>query len=244
MMKQSGNNPHRREKLQKAVYWLVLLSFAAAIIYCAARIPGAPARDEGQDVLTKAEYAFTLLQAVLGLAGLFLPAILAKSIEFRIPRGLYFTYVIFLYGSMFLGEIRHFYYTVPHWDTLLHGCSGLMLGALGFCVVSQLNKNERVRLDLSPGFEALFAFCFALALGALWEICEFTIDGVFGVNMQKFQLRSGIQLVGRSALADTMKDLIVDTIGSGVMSLLGYYSLKRRKGWVRELFSSKKGPKS
>ena len=33
---------------------------------------------------------------------------------------------------------------------------------------------------------------------------------------------------------------IVDCAGAGVMSLIGYYSLKRRKGWIRELFSGKR----
>ena len=37
------------------------------------------------------------------------------------------------------------------------------------------------------------------------------------------------------ALADTMKDLIVDTIGAAVMSVIGYVSLKYQKGWVEKL---------
>ncbi|MEA5039179.1 MAG: hypothetical protein VB086_05000 [Clostridiaceae bacterium] len=243
-MKADTDRLSLREKLRRAVYWLVVLSFAAAIIYCIIRIPGAPAHESDDGGQTKADYIMTLVQAVLGLVGLFLPAMLAKRIQFYIPPGLYFTYVIFLYCSMFLGEMRQFYYTVPHWDTLLHGCSGLMLGALGFCVVSQLNQNENVRLSLSPGFEALFAFCFALSLGAIWEICEFTVDGVFGVNMQKFALQDGTLLIGRAALRDTMKDLIVDCGGAGIMSLLGYVSLRYRKGWFRDLFGGKKVPRA
>ena len=34
---------------------------------------------------------------------------------------------------------------------------------------------------------------------------------------------------------DTMKDLIVDTIGAAVMSVGGYISLKHKKGWVEKL---------
>ena len=229
----------RREKLGRFVFWVVLFSFAAAMVYCVIRIPGAPAHDEAGQLRTKADYFLMLLEAAIGLLGLFLPDMLARRIQFHIPSGLYFCYVLFLYGSMFLGEVRHFYYTVPHWDTILHGFSGLMIGALGFCVVSQLNKSDRVRMALSPGFVALFAFCFAAMVGALWEICEFSIDGVFGLNMQKFALEDGTQLVGRRAVSDTMKDLIVDCVGAGIMSLAGYLSLKYRKGWARELFLSR-----
>ena len=53
--------------------------------------------------------------------------------------------------------------------------------------------------------------------------------------MQKFGLEDGTPFLGRLALADTMKDLIVDTIGAAVMSVIGYVSLKYQKGWVEKL---------
>ena len=69
-------------------------------------------------------------------------------------------------------------------------------------------------MNLSPVFIAVFAFCFALALGAVWEIYEFTMDSVFGTNMQKYMLDNGTALIGQAALQDTMKDIIVDAIGA------------------------------
>lgn len=39
-------------------------------------------------------------------------------------------------------------------------------------------------------------------------------------------------LFGRAALIDTMEDLIVDSIGAFVMCLIGYISLKYKKGWI------------
>ena len=53
--------------------------------------------------------------------------------------------------------------------------------------------------------------------------------------MQKFALENGTQLVGRAALADTMEDLIVDCIGAFTMSIIGYISLKHKKGWIEKL---------
>lgn len=79
------------------------------------------------------------------------------------------------------------------------------------------------------------AFCFALAMGAVWEIYEFTMDSVFGTNMQKYMLDNGTALIGQAALQDTMKDIIVDAIGALVMSTIGYISLKYKKGWVEKL---------
>ena len=104
-----------------------------------------------------------------------------------------------------------------------------MLGALGFSVVNFLNKTDRVPMNLSPLFVVVLPFCFALALGVVWEIYEFTADALLHTNMQKFALESGEPLVGRNALMDTMKDLIVDTLGALVMSIIGYVSLKHKK---------------
>lgn len=131
--------------------------------------------------------------------------------------------------------MRSFYYAVPYWDTILHTMSGAMLGALGFSMIAIFNNAERIPLNLSPVFIAVFAFCFALAMGAVWEIYEFTMDSVFGTNMQKYMLDNGTALIGQAALQDTMKDIIVDAIGALVMSTIGYISLKYKKGWVEKL---------
>lgn len=57
--------------------------------------------------------------------------------------------------------------------------------------------------------------------------------------MQKFALENGTNLVGRMALMDTMKDLIVDSIGALVISIIGYISLKYKKGWFDKLMITK-----
>ena len=89
-----------------------------------------------------------------------------------------------------------------------------MIGALGFSIVTLLNKTEEVPMNLSPLFVALFSFCFAVTLGVVWEFYEFTFDGLLGLNMQKFALENGTQLIGRAALTDTMIDLFVDAVGA------------------------------
>ena len=86
---------------------------------------------------------------------------------------------------------------------VLHALSGAMLGALGFSVLTFLNKTEGIPVSMSPAFVALFTFCFALAL-----------DALFQTNMQKYALEGGEALAGQAALQDTMGDLIVDFIGA------------------------------
>lgn len=106
---------------------------------------------------------------------------------------------------------------------MLHTTSGFVLGIVGFMFVYLLNKNYDTNVTLSPFFIALFAFCFAVMIGALWEIYEFGMDRIVGFNMQKFRGP------GQDGLVDTMFDLIVDSIGALIVSVLGYLSSKEKK---------------
>ena len=98
--------------------------------------------------------------------------------------------------------------------------------------VAILNKSEKVLFHLSPLFVSLFAFCFAITIGTLWEIYEYTFDGLLGLNMQKFITPDGTVLVGHAAIVDTMEDLMIDAFGGLVASVIGYFSLKHNKSWL------------
>lgn len=192
------------------------------------------------NVKVKTDYVLMLIQCLLGIVALFIPSMISKKTKIIIPSSMYIVYVIFLYAAIFLGEVRDFYYRIPHWDTILHTFSGAGIGALGFSLVNLLTKEEKVKVNLSPFFIALFSFCFAVMIGVFWEIYEFTFDGLLGLNMQKFALENGSRLLGRAALMDTMKDLIVDSLGALSMSILGYISLKYKKGWLDKLLITEK----
>jgi hypothetical protein len=82
----------------------------------------------------------------------------------------------------------------------------------------------------------LIIFSFALAFGALWEIFEYSIDSIFGTNMQ------------RSGLQDTMWDLIVDGLGALFMAYLGMrYVQKPSEGliarWLKRFTDANPGLK-
>lgn len=223
-------------RLRKAVWYLVLFSFIIPVLFLTYKIIIAPASlESGGPARLKSDYVLMLVQCILGLIAMLLPVFLAHRFEFRLPSTIYFIFVIFLYCAIFLGEVRSFYYTVPHWDTILHTFSGGMLGSLGFTLVSWLNKDEHTSTRLSPLFVAIFAFCFGVALGTLWEIYEFTFDGILRLNMQKFMLEDGTPLTGREALRDTMKDLCVDVLGALAVSAVGFISLKVRHGKYENL---------
>ena len=220
----------------------VLFTLVATTIFLIYAIAVAPVDRNTSDLFerVKSDYILMFVQCLLGIFAMLLPGIIEKKIKIEIPSTMLLLYTLFLYCAIYLGEVKNFYYTIPYWDTILHTCSGAMLGALGFSFVSLLNHQREIPVQLTPVFVSLFAFCFAITLGVFWEIYEFTFDGILGLNMQKFALETGELLVGRSALTDTMKDLVVDSIGAFVMSVIGYISLKYKKGWIEELLLTSK----
>ncbi|HSC05318.1 MAG TPA: hypothetical protein VLD59_00675, partial [Steroidobacteraceae bacterium] len=153
--------------------------------------------------------------AVLALT--LLPMFLGRRFNVFIPPELEALALLFVFSALFLGEVRGYYARYWWWDAVLHTASGFLLGIVGFLLVHVLNEKEDLELHMKPGFVALFSFMFAVGLGALWEIFEFAMDSVFGLNMQ------------RSGLVDTMWDLIVDAAGALLIAVLGYGYLSRAR---------------
>lgn len=160
------------------------------------------------------------VETVLILSITFLPLLLGRRFQVRIPHVFELLAIVFIYASLFLGEVHNYYVRYWWWDLVLHAGAGLLLGILGFLLVYVLNEKEDVNLDLNPGFMALFAFVFAIALGTIWEIFEFTMDQLFGLEMQKHMLNDP------SGLTDSMWDLIIDGIGAFIISVFGYVYLR------------------
>lgn len=148
------------------------------------------------------------------------PLFLAKFFRVFIPTEFVLLTIAFVFASLFLGEVHDYYSRFWWWDIALHSGSGFLLGVVGFLLVHLLNETENIGVNMKPGFVAFFAFLFAVGMGALWEIFEFAMDGLFGLNMQKLMLGDP------SGLTDTMWDLVVATLGALIISILGYTYLK------------------
>ena len=205
---------------------ILFVSLILCAVYSFVRIFTAPMVPSAGYAHGRSDYILMFIQCLLGLVVLSLPSMLQRRLHMTLPNFIYVMYYIFLYCAIILGEVMNFYYIVPHWDIILHFFSGAMLGALGFILVSQLNDSERVRVSLSPAFIALFAFCFALSCGAVWEIYEFLADGMLGLNMQKFITSAGETLNGHLALRDTMTDIMVDAAAAALIACIGYARVK------------------
>lgn len=141
-----------------------------------------------------------------------LPMLVGKRFHLQFPTEFEFIAVGFIFATLYLGNIQDFYNRFWWWDKLLHGSSGVILGILGFNLIILVKSCNRTMV-LTPFFSTLFAFLFAITLGTIWEIFEFTMDEFFELSMQK------------SSLEDTMWDLIMDTAGALSMTIFGYNRL-------------------
>jgi len=153
------------------------------------------------------------------------PMIFADRFHIRLPVHFFAGIVLFILGTVYLGEAFDFYEKYWWWDVLLHGGSALGFGLIGFIFVFIMFAGDRYA---APHWALSFmAFAIAVSIGALWEIFEFSMDQAFGLNMQK------------SGLIDTMWDLIVDVIGAAIGAGAGYGFLQGRDksglaGMIRE----------
>ncbi|MDD4494597.1 MAG: hypothetical protein PHV32_09690 [Eubacteriales bacterium] len=208
----------RKSTLKTIVGIIVLIVLLISTAYSIYKITITPAEASDAYGNVKGDYVLMLFQCLLGLGLFGVLAVVEHTVFIKLPDFMYILFYIFLFCSVFLGEILNFYYRFGFWDTILHGFSGAMLGALGFIIVESLNRSKRGYVRLSPLFIALFSFCFAIAAGALWETLEFTFDGILKLNMQKYALRDKTLLIGREALSDTMFDIIVDVSSALLVS--------------------------
>ncbi len=186
------------DKINLLISILILLSLIGAIIWS----------------VFNADYWIVFISS-LALILAMSPTLLEWRYKIDIPTEFELIAIVFVYSSLFLGETQQFYQKFWFWDKILHAGSGIALGFVGFAILYILYANKK--LEARPITIAIFTFSFALALGAIWEIFEFTLDQTIGLNLQK------------SGLVDTMFDLIVDAGGALVAALLGFFYLKGRR---------------
>lgn len=123
-----------------------------------------------------------------------LPTIISETFRIGIPTLLEILIYLFIYSSAILGEINNFYGIIPFWDTLLHTLNGFLCAGIGFSLVDLLNQNSK-KVNLSPLYIAIVAFCFSMTIGILWEFFEFSADKIVRTDMQKDRIIQSISTV-------------------------------------------------
>jgi hypothetical protein len=160
--------------------------------------------------------------AASALALTYLPQLIASRVGLRLPNSFLAAIAAFVLATIYLGELHDFYNRLWWWDLVLHGTSALGFGILGFLMIFMLFEGDRYAAP--PWAIGVLSFCVAMTVGALWEVFEYGMDQLFGLNMQK------------SGLDDTMGDIMVNAVGAAVAGLAGAAYMKGRTGGLGSAF--------
>jgi hypothetical protein len=149
----------------------------------------------------------------------FMPLLVERRFQIKIPAILQVMYVAFIFASMFSGEVLGVYGHIWIWDDITHFIAGLLAGLMVMCWLAIFARQKK-RLHLPVLFEALTIFCIGAAMAVMWEIAEFASDQVFGTFSQ-----------GKD-LEDTMMDLIYELAGGLIMVTLWVLHVKTKNVFV------------
>lgn len=187
---------------------------------------------------------------ILSLVLFMLPAFIKKKFKVVFPNVLEISIILFIFAAEILGTINNFYNIFPRFDELLHTVNGFLAASVGFSLIYLLNENLK-EFKLSSFFVSLFAFCFSMTIGIMWEFFEYSADNLLDKNTQKdttvYELKGAFiddidytLVYGKDdemvkidgyldiGLHDTMSDLIVNFIGAFIYSIFGYLYMKNK----------------
>lgn len=164
---------------------------------------------------------FSLLQYIAMSIVLISPRLLKKSANFEVPVEVHISVTAFAFLGLVLGDGLNFYGKIGWWDSLLHFTSGIILSFIALWLLQMLILRRKY-LFMHRALLYIFVVAFSLAVGAVWELCEYTVDDIFHTNNQQYMATTRATIVssddepleGHDALADTMKDLALDLAGA------------------------------
>lgn len=128
-----------------------------------------------------------------------------KSFIIEVDCGSQTMLTVFIFTAVVIGSTVNNRTTFQHIDVLTHFIAGFISAWFGYDFA---NIVYRKRGDLGPAMSSLFALTFALALSVGWEIYEFSMDRIYGMNLQCSAPDTEYGLI------DTMCDFIVCSVGS------------------------------
>lgn len=164
---------------------------------------------------------FSLLQYIAMSIVLISPRLLKKFANFEAPVEVHISVTAFAFLGLVLGDGLNFYGKIGWWDSLLHFTSGIILSFIALWLLQMLILRRKY-LFMHRALLYIFVVAFSLAVGAVWELCEYTVDDIFNTNNQQYMATTRATIVssddepleGHDALADTMKDLALDLAGA------------------------------
>ena len=141
---------------------------------------------------------------------------------------LWITSAVFLhaFGTIGVPGGDSFYRTIWWWDHMTHALSSSVVAGVGYATVRAIDEHSE-QTHLPPRFIFVFILMFVLAYGVFWEIIEFA-------------LAEGAALLGTGTvltqygLADSLMDLVFNTLGAVIVSIWGTAHLNDVSSYIEK----------
>ena len=180
-------------------------------------------------------YQFFFGEMIIGIAilstvgAISLPAIATRGNIQALPIEFELIFITMVMLQFVIGETLDFYLIIPHYDRFVHFSLPLFVGFISFMIAYTLHEIGALKLPTLPLMLAIIFM--TLGVGALWEIGEYLSDVYLHPQFAFIPQLQGSG--GRSALSDTMQDLIIDFVGGIIGALLGLRYINSKSSNVK-----------
>ena len=133
-----------------------------------------------------------------------------------------FTYTL---GPM-LGHTYNFYYMLPGWDKFLHFTAGIVFAMIGFELAFKLCKGKAS--EVNYWLIAIFGLCFSMAVSVSWEFVEYGLDMMLGIDTQSDTVVHSIYslyLTTEAGMSDTITNINEVMIDGKPLGVGGYLDI-------------------
>ena len=151
-----------------------------------------------------------------------IPAAVEILLHCKMHPALYVTGSVYALGPM-LGDCYRLFYRTVWFDKALHTLGGVLFALIGAFIMQMLLGSDKNRKAI-----ALFAFCFSIAVSALWEIAEFAGDSLFDMDEQNDNIVYSIHshlLAGETGATVHIEGIQETSLNSGEKTLRGYLDI-------------------
>ncbi|MEW6062871.1 MAG: hypothetical protein AB1571_00670 [Nanoarchaeota archaeon] len=159
--------------------------------------------------LYKKDYPLAL-SAFISIIVFLMPAVIERNYKINLP----WIFDILIITPLFIHilGITYKWYNNLYFSSFSHFIGTIIIALLGFMIPFTLNATGKIKLSIK--MIMFFTIIFSIAIGAVWEIAEFSSD-VF------------LETKSQPSNTDTMLDLLFDALSGVVTAFIGAWYIKK-----------------